>query len=62
MGGRSIRAASVQVDQPGPARNLRGATDFSHNHGGFSATIVAGAQHLANIWAKTGLAIACAAF
>ena len=45
-----------------PVRNLRGATDFSHNHGGFSATIVAGPQHLANIWAKTGLAIACAAF
>jgi hypothetical protein len=51
----------VQVDWT-VQHNLRGATDFSHNHGGFSATIVAGSQHLANIWAKTGLAIACAAF
>jgi len=51
-------ALTLAVDQS----EITARQILATNHGGFSATIVAGSQHLANIWAKTSPAIACAAF
>jgi len=57
-----ITAATVRVDGRGLLLQPERRSKFGRNHGCSRATIVADPQHLANIWAKGGLAIACAAF
>jgi len=57
-----IAAANVRVDQGGLSLQPERRSKFYRNHGCSRATIVADPQHLANIWVKGGLAIACAAF
>src|SRR6266849_6399662 len=51
-------SGSIGADCLQPERRSK----FGRNHGCSRATIVADPQHLANIWVKGGLAIACAAF